>query len=144
LLSVQGDDVADLLHEWRWCLDGRRLTPLLLTALGDWILGAPEGSLWRLDMLEGDVVRIARDSSEFNQLKVAPDWLDDALLSGWYDIALGNGIAPDETECIGWRVHPALGGGFEASNLHTFSMRVYQSLMGQLHRQLRASSKSGS
>jgi hypothetical protein len=30
-----------------------------------------------------------------------------------------------------------LGGKFQAANLQIFSMTVYQSLMGQLHRQLR-------
>jgi len=33
-----------------------------------------------------------------------------------------------------------LGGKFEADNIQVFSLRVYQSLMGQLFRQLRQSS----
>jgi hypothetical protein len=45
-------------------------------------------------------------------------------------------LEPAVHECIGWKIHPILGGAFEKENLKIFGMRVYQNLMGQLHQQM--------
>jgi hypothetical protein len=134
--EITAEEAEPLLADWRW-LVGRELTPLFLTRLGDWIFGAPDGSLWCLDMVEGELRRLAANAAEYNRLKASREWLDDELLAGWYDIAVGSGHVPDETECIAWTVPPRLGGPLAKSNLKKLSMRVYQSVMGQLHRQLR-------
>ncbi len=126
-----------LLTDWRWVVPDT-LTPLFLTALGDWIFGAPDGSLWLLEMLEGSLSSIAANAAEYNRLKSSDEWLDETLLAHWFVIALGKGMAPSTDECIGWKVHPILGGPLDETNLQLFTMKVYQSLMGQLHRQLAA------
>jgi hypothetical protein len=125
-----------MLAEWRWLVP-RELTPLFLTTLGDWIFGAPDGSLHGLDMLEAQLERVADNAAQYNAQKASRAWLEDRLLLGWYEIAIGNGLVPSAAECIGWKVHPLLGGRIEKTNLQLFSMRVYQSLMAQLHQQLR-------
>lgn len=63
-------------------------------------------------------------------------WLEDELAAGWVIIAEGNGLVPGPDQCLGWKLHPLLGGTFDKANLKIFSMRVYQSLMGQMFRQL--------
>lgn len=134
-------DAATLLNDWRWLVPPSE-TPLFLSAMGDWVFGAPDGSLWLLSMLEGSYTKIAQDSIDYNRLNKSQEWLEDTFLSGWFNIAVANEIKPNEEECLGWKVHPRVGGKFEVANLQTYSMLVYQSLMGQLHRQLQQRSEA--
>lgn len=130
-------ECARLLAEWQWLVPVGD-TPLQLTALGDWLFGKRDGSLWLLSMLEGTYVQVARTSDEFNVKNKSADWLKETFLTDWFELGMSKGIVPDKGECIGWKVHPIIGGKLEATNLQVFSMLVYQSLMGQLHRQLQA------
>jgi hypothetical protein len=100
---------AGLIEEWRWLVPDT-LTPLFITAFGDWTFGAPDGSLWLLETLEGSLNPIAENSTEYNERKASEAWLDENLMAGWFVIALGDGLAPSSDECIGWKIHPLLGG----------------------------------
>lgn len=128
-------DVVSLLLEWEWLVP-KEDTPLFITAFGDWVFGKPDGSLWVLSVLEGSYECVACDAAEYNSLNKSEEWLNKIFIAEWFSIALGNGLSPTENECIGWKVHPAIGGKFEPENQQVFSMLVYQSIMGQLHRQL--------
>ena len=128
-------NTRDLLAEWSWLVP-RSDTPLFVSAFGDWVFGNPNGSLWVLSVLEGSYELVAKNGAEYNTLNKSAEWLEKVFIAGWLPIAAGNGLAPKEDECLGWKVHPLIGGKFEVSNLQLFSMLVYQSLMGQLHRQL--------
>jgi hypothetical protein len=130
-------DVPRLLADWRWIVPATA-TPLFISAFGDWVFGHPDGSLWRLGLLEGNYTQVARDSAEYNTLNKSAEWLEETFLAAWQVIAAGHGMQPSKDQCIGWTVHPALGGKFEVANLQLFDMAVYQCLMGQLHRQLQA------
>lgn len=130
-----GLDVDALLAEWRWRLPGTE-TPLFVTALADWVLGEPDGSIWLLDSIEGDYRMIATSGVEYNAKKASRAWLNEVFSADWYDIAIGNGLVAGARECIGWKTHPVIGGAFEVSNLRVFDAVIYHSLMGQLHRQL--------
>jgi len=128
-------DVQRLLTEWRWLLTTTD-TPLFVSVFGDWVFGAPDGSLWCLSALEGNYLKIASDAHQYNTLNKSAGWLDQTFLANWQGIALGHGLNPSIHECLGWKKHPLLGGKFEAANLQIFSIAVYQSLMGQLHRRV--------
>ena len=128
-------DCRALLGDWSWLIPSTD-TPLFISAFGDWVFGNPNGSLWVLSVLEGSYAQVARNSNEYNTLNKSPDWLEQTFIAGWLSIAAGHGLSPDKDQCLGWRVHPAIGGKFEPSNLQLFDMTVYQSIMGQLHRQL--------
>jgi hypothetical protein len=104
------------------------------------VFGAPDGSLWLLDLLEGNYLRIAVDASEYNRLKGDPVNLNQWFSAEWVSIAAGNGLVPDESQCLGWKVHPILGAEFSTENIGLFSIRVYHSVLGQLFRQLRTGS----
>ena len=128
-------DTAALLTDWSWLVPATD-TPLFISAFGDWVFGNPNGSLWVLSLLEGSYAQAARNSAEYNTLNKSSEWLDQTFISDWLPIAAGHGLEPDKDQCLGWRLHPLLGGKFEVGNLQLFHMSVYQSLMGQLHRQL--------
>lgn len=140
MVEAKEFDVRDLLTEWRWLVPSDD-TPLFVSAFGDWVFGNPDGSLWVLSVLEGTYLRAARNSSEYNTLNKSTEWLEEVFIAGWLPIAAGSGLEPKPNECLGWRLHPLLGGKFEVANLQVFDMRVYQSLMGQLHRQLQGVSE---
>lgn len=137
--SCSDIDWAPLLQDWRWLVPDDHL-PLMVGVFGDWIMGAPDDSLWSLELLEGSYSRIADNAEEFNRAKSNPDNLNLWFMAEWAEIAERHGLVPSGDQCLGWKVHPMLGGKFEADNIQLFSLRVYQSLMGQLFRQLRQSS----
>ncbi len=134
LSAVDAAKAEDLLQEWRWLVPHGD-SPLFVSFFGDWVFGAQDGSLWALSLLDGDYRRVAANADEYNKQKASFEWLDEVFMAGWQEIAERQGLVPTEDQCVGWKVHPVFGGPFAAENLQLFSMRVYQSLMGQLHRQ---------
>ena len=129
-------NVDRMLEEWRWLVTPDQ-TPLFVSVLADWVFGAPDGSLWALSTLEGDYRQVAVDAAEYNRQKRSVEWLEANFAAGWQPIAAGNGLLPNENECLGWKLHPVLGGAFEVSNQEVFDMELYQSIVGQIHRRLR-------
>jgi hypothetical protein len=136
MISTDDLDTEVLLAPWAWLVP-RSLTPLFLSVLGDWVFGAPDGSLWALSTLEAVLRKIADTAAEYNRLKSSFDWLDENFLASWQEIAQRHGLVPMRHQCIGWKVHPILGGPFQPSNLRLFDVVVYQQLIGQMHQQLR-------
>ena len=134
-IACEGMDCGPLLEDWRWLVP-HELTPLMIGIFGDWVFGAPDASHWHLDLLEGQLTRIASDSAEFNRLKSLDQYRDAWFSANWADIALSNGLVPNRDECLGWKIAPVLGGPFAADNIQVFSLRVYQCLQGQLFRQI--------
>jgi hypothetical protein len=135
MTSAEAFDVDDLLEPWRWLVPPTA-TPLFISVFGDWVFGAPDGSLWALSLLEGTYWQIAATVAEYNELKSSFEWLDSTFIAGWQEIAHRHGLVPTVHECIGWKLHPIVGGPLTKENLQIFSMRLYQYLMGQLHQQL--------
>ena len=136
VISATYIDTEPLLADWAWLVPPSH-QPLFVGAFGDCVFGAPDGSLWLLDLLEGDYVRIAADAAEYNRLKSDPANLDKWFSADWVVIAAGNGLVPDQTECLGWKAHPVIGAAFSMENIGLFSTRIYHSVVGQLFRQLR-------
>lgn len=134
MIAASEYDTEGMLHDWRWLIPPTE-TPLFLSVFGDWVFGRPDGSLWCLSLLEGRYHEIARDAAEYNVRKQSPEWLDGIFLASWQEIATRNGMNPGTQDCLGWKIHPLIGGSFAASNLQVYLMSVYQTVMGQMHRQ---------
>jgi hypothetical protein len=135
--NVDATDAA-LVSNWSWLVPHEH-TPLLLSIFGDWVFGAPDGSLWTLSTLEGSYEHIAHSSAEFNTLKQSPEWLDKVFIASWQEIAARHGIVPSANECITWRVPPVLGGSLEVGNLQLLAQSTYQPFIAQVHQQRLAS-----
>jgi hypothetical protein len=125
MVDAKNYNLSRMLEEWSWLVPSAD-TPLFVSALADWVFGAPDGSLWSLSSLEGDYRQIARDSAEYNRLNKSDAWLRDNFSANWVVIAAGVGITPRDDQCIGWKKHPRLGGEFKRENLQLFDMEVYQ------------------
>jgi len=136
MIAAEKYDTSCLLAEWEWLVP-KNQTPLFVSVLADWVFGAPDGSLWRLSALEGDFTQIADNANEYNRLNKSEEWLNQTFSAGWQAIAAQRGMLSSEEQCLGWKIHPLVGGELKAENLQVFGMAVYQSLMGQLHCQLK-------
>ncbi|PWS55958.1 T6SS immunity protein Tdi1 domain-containing protein [Pseudoalteromonas sp. meg-B1] len=126
------EEIDNLLPQWTWLVPPTA-TPLMLSVFGDWLFGNPDGSLSVLSLLEGTYEQVAESSEGYNELNKSSEWCDEIFISSWFPIAIENDITPKKGECIGWQIHPIIGGEFSPNNLKIFSMSVYQALMSQLH-----------
>ncbi len=134
-ISCERLDCEPLLVDWRWIVP-EDAKPLMIGIFGDWIFGAPDGSLWHLDLLEGQFTQIALNSDEFNAKKREEQHRNDWFGANWADIALAEGMTPNDDECLGWKIAPVLGGPFSIENIQVYSLRVYQSVTGQLFKRV--------
>ncbi len=135
LITASEYDVAELREQWKWLVPDVD-TPLFISAFGDWVFGRPDGSLWVLSLLGGTYEEVARNATEYNTLNKQVEWVEHVFIASWQPIAEAHGMVPETNECLGWRLHPCFGGKLEVANLQIFSMRVYQSIIGQLHRNI--------
>ena len=134
-ISCEDLDCRRLLVDWQWIVPVDA-TPLMIGIFGDWIFGAPNGSHWHLDLLEGRFRQITKGSKEFNKKKRKDKYLDEWFGADWASIALQNGLIPSHDECLGWKVLPILGGPFSLENIDVYPLAAYQSINGQVFRQL--------
>lgn len=135
LLDAHLYDLPLLLREWSWLLPDDYI-PQQISVLGDWVLQAPDGSLWLLSLVEGICSQIAADMDDYRQRCQSLAWINQVFLFEWQISAAEHGLLPDEQQCLAWIRHPLHGGRFQVSNLQVRDMGDYQQAMGQLHRQL--------
>ena len=135
MVAAENYDLPRLLEEWRWLVPFDH-TPLSVSVLGDWVFRSADGGIWVLSVLEGSYRQIAGNAQQYSALRQSERWLAETFLAGWQQVAAGCGLLPTESECLGWKVHPLTGGTVTPDNLRVFDMAHYQSMMGQLHRQL--------
>ena len=126
---------ASLASHWSWLVPPEH-APLLLSIMGDWVFGAPDGSHWALSALEGKYTQIAASSAEFNKRKRSFEWLDEIFSASWQEIAERHGFVPSANECITWKVPPVLSGSFKVADLQLLPQTVYQAAMSELHQRL--------
>jgi hypothetical protein len=129
-------DTEDLLREWRWCIP-EGYTPIQMTKFGDWFFVDQRQHVHMLDLIEGTLQEVALTIPAYNELKNTPDKHSEWFLDGLVFRCVEEGMPLGPSQCYGWRVHPMLGGKTAFENIQVFSLRVYQSLMGQLFRQYR-------
>jgi hypothetical protein len=97
MIPVDGLETERLLASWRWLVP-TTLTPLFISVFGDWVFGAPDGSMWSLSLLECRLEQIAANAAEYNQLKSSFEWLDRNFMASWQEIAHHHGLIPGESQ----------------------------------------------
>lgn len=125
------------LDAWRWLVPAD-FQPFLLTAFGDWILGAPDGAIYLMDTLEGQLTRIAETGREFNHCVDNDEAKRDAWL--FEGIVIGQasrGVFLEKGQCFGWVIPPIMGGAIEADNIEPHNIIAYETVVGALHKQIR-------
>jgi hypothetical protein len=127
-------DTDDLLREWRWRVP-KDYTPIQMTKFGDWFFTDPREHVHMLDLIEGTLQEVAPSIAAYNDLKNTPEKQNEWFLDGLVFRCAESRILLDPSQCYGWQVHPLLGGKLTIENIKVYSLRVYQSLMGQIFRQ---------
>lgn len=135
MVAAQHYDLPRLLEEWRWLVPFDHQA-LFVSVLADWVFRGADGSVWVLSALEGTYRKIAENAQQYNELQQSERWVAATFLAGWQQVAADCGLLPTESQCLGWKVHPLVGGTVMPTNLQVFDMASYQCRMGQLHRQL--------
>ena len=120
---------------WSWLLPNY-MTPLQITSFGDWVLGHPDGSIWFLDSLEGNIIRLASSSIEFNELKKREDFRDKYYTEGKVVALFNSGKVLSSDETYAYKLHPILGGTFDLNNIKIMDAAINMTILGQLHHQL--------
>ena len=109
MIAASEYDTKSLLWAWPWRVPPS-FTPLFVSVMGDWVFGAPDGSLYALSMLDGDLFRVAENADEYNAAKRDERWLERTFAAGWSVIARGHGLVPSKDECLARTSPPALEG----------------------------------
>ncbi len=150
-MTVEGDDhshnlqryfvtpskeaVTSALEAWAW-LDIANKKPIRITAFADVFFESCDG-VWFLDTLEGKLKRICQTEKELDELLTTEAGMDHYLFSGFVDRAVREGGELAATQCYDFRIHPAVGGACDFSNVETRDFVVALHLRGQLHEQTR-------
>lgn len=113
------------------------LSPVGMTIFGDWFFEAWDGRVYFLDLVSGALEEIAESRSEFLDRRGLPANLDRWYMADLALLCLENGLVPAEGQCLGFKVPPVLGGELDLENIEVCGLAVHQSLMGQLHRQVK-------
>ncbi len=133
-IQLAGLDTDDLLRDWRWRVP-KDYTPIQMTKFGDWFFGDSQQHVHMLDLIEGTLQEVAPSIPAYNELKNTAEKQGEWFLDGLVFRCAEAGVLLSPSQCYGWRVHPMLGGTLTFDNIQVFSLRVYQSLMGQIFRQ---------
>jgi hypothetical protein len=134
IIPLDQVDSAALLADWRWLVQGR-VRPVLLTMFGDWFLERENGDVEFLDLLEGQLTRVAGSIRELEAL-LDEEKLQDQWLLGPTIVALhARRLRPGVGECYGYKLPPIVGGSVEIENIEVLFLTVWQSIMGQIHQQ---------
>lgn len=96
-------DVERLLANWRWLLSGpRRL--IARSAFGDLFLLDESGSVSRLDISIGSVIKIADSEADFLNLLKNPENRDQLFGEADETAFASKGLVPNESQCIAFDI----------------------------------------
>jgi hypothetical protein len=129
-------ETRELLSDWRWLVP-QVLSPMWVNAFGDWIFADANGGVHFLDLLEGTLTHVAKSNQAFIEMLETRDNQEHFLMREWVEICRERGLLLSDGQCYGWKVAPLLGGKLEFENIQIFDLLVYESIMGQIHRQLK-------
>jgi hypothetical protein len=135
ILSMDGIDVDALLTDWRWLVD-EGYEPVLLTALGDLFLEAPDGSVHWLHTGSGDLDRVTGSRDEFEQLMTRPEQVEEWFFPELVGTLKAQGIELARGQCYGYMNPPCLGGRNEPLNLTPVDVYVHFNILGQVASQV--------
>jgi len=136
IVTLADVDIGSMLKFWRWLIPETH-RPLFATALGDLFLSAPDGSVWWLDVGDGQLQAVAASEDEFRRAVTDPDnnclWFGAALVDQLR--AAGKVLAAGECYC--YLQLPMLGGEYEPDNFRVFDVVHHFQVWGPIHEQLR-------
>ncbi len=132
-------DVASdaVLDDWGWLVEPK-LHLWRVTKAGDALLRhADDGSIHFLDVVSGNVERIATDHTTFESAAEIAENADRWFMPDVVDGQAALGMSPGANECLSFKHPLVLGGAFDPENVETCSVLVHFSIAGQIHEQVK-------
>jgi hypothetical protein len=130
-------DAEILTHGWSWLVKGR-IRPVAASKFGDWFLERPNGTIEMLDAIEGTLEKVAANYSEFQRLVNTQEKQEEWLLSELVLTLHQKNVVPARGECYSFKLPLVLGGKAESDNVELCDFRLWVSICGQIHDQVRA------
>jgi len=135
-IDLTGLDSNRLLADWRWIVPDD-FNPIELTVFGDWFFEDSGGAVHFLDLVGGELTRVAQSRAEFAESRQLPE-----NLAQWYMADLARscfelGIRLPSGQCLSYKIPPVLSGKLEPENIEVCDLMVHETIMGQIHRQTR-------
>lgn len=121
-----------LLAGWSGLLP-KQFSVWLMNRFGDLYLLYPDGSIHRLDVGRGRLEKIAKDQDDF-----LAKLDDEANATLWLLIPLVNQLVASKRtlkpgECYGYKISPALGGGYALDNTITLPYAEHYATHARIH-----------
>lgn len=131
-------DFLELLALWPGAVQGR-LQPIGASAFGDLYFQRPNGSVERLDVLEGGVHLVASSNGEFGGLMNSPEWQRSNLLTEGVALLLERGLKRGSSQFFAFAPHPVFTGKIDWSRVMPLDAKVWHSICAQALAQSQAS-----
>ncbi|KPK84361.1 MAG: hypothetical protein AMJ81_05850 [Phycisphaerae bacterium SM23_33] len=135
-IGLEGLDCDQLLSDWRW-LVGSRHRPVALTVFGDWFLETVDGNILFLDLVSGELKKIASNIDDFRRMCRDRENLNKWFMADFAYLCFDRGIVPGPGQCLSYRIPPILGGELCLENVEVSDLMVHESILGQIHRQVK-------
>ena len=136
--DITPDQFRDWISPWAGVISGR-VAPAFMSKFGTWFLRRPEGQVEMLDVLTGEVERVANNYETFIQ-EVNEQWWQETYLFSKLVYQLHQAeIIPGPGQCYAIAPHPALGGPnpgdgdvVDPQFVMVLDTRVWQSICAQV------------
>ena len=124
-------DVAVALRLWPE-LAGRRIRPLLVSALGDIYVESNEGEVLVVDPVGLECSHVADSVGHLERLFSDPAWAEERLVTELLLLAHKRGINRGHHQVFGVSPHPSLSGKLGVENLVAMDLHVWHHICAQL------------
>ncbi len=135
-INPEGVDLDELLSDWNWAMP-EPMRPVLLTALGDLFAQGETGVVYFVDVIEGHIRVVAEDGSVFEDLLSDMEFVTDHFFPSRIVELRETGIELEANQVYSHQLPLVLGGNDELENYETSDVRVYISIQGQIHEQVK-------
>ena len=131
IATVPAADVARALRLWPE-LAGRRVRPLLVSALGDIYVETDTGEVLVIDPLDLDCSHAADSVAHLEQVFSEPSWAHEHLVTELLLLAEERGITRGQHQVFAVAPHPSLSGNLGVENLFAMDLPVWHHICSQL------------
>ena len=135
-ISPNGIDMDTLLSEWTWAMP-EPLRPVLLTAMGDVFAQSESGTVYFVDMVEGNIRVVADDGDSFQSLMKNTQFVTDHMFPSRIVQFRNAGISLQRGQVYSHKQLLVLGGDDDIGNVEATDVSVHVSIHGQVHRQVK-------